>query len=199
MKKLFTILCAGLLTLGVSAQTDAGTVLLQGSTDLNFTSMSLSSYSVDGEDVELTDDYKEDSKVSKFGLGVVGGYFLMDGLAAGLLVNYSSSTEGEWTSSSMTFGPMVRYYIGESGLWGQLSYGMGSSKEEYDGDSSDGPKTSTLAFGAGYAIYLADNISFNPSLAYTMLTMTEESGDIEEKATMGGIVFSAGLTLHLGN
>jgi hypothetical protein len=195
MKKLFTILCATILFLGVSAQTEAGTMLLEGGSDLNFTSLNISSISVDGEDVELPDDL---DGTSELGLNVAGAYFLMDGLAAGLVIDYSSSSSGDYSSSSMTIGPMVRYYIGESGLWGQASYGMGSSTEKYDGDSEDGPSISLLAFGAGYALYLSDNISLNPSLGYVMATATQDDG-VEVKTKMGGIVFSTGLTLHLGN
>ena len=195
MKKLFTILCATILFLGVSAQTEAGTMLLEGGSDLNFTSLNISSISVDGEDVELSDDL---DGTSELGLNVAGAYFLMDGLAAGLVIDYSSSSSGDYSSSSMTIGPMVRYYIGESGLWGQASYGMGSSTEKYDGDSEDGPSISLLAFGAGYALYLSDNISLNPSLGYVMATATQDDG-VEVKTKMGGIVFSTGLTLHLGN
>ena len=195
MKKLFTILCATILFLGVSAQTEAGTMLLEGGSDLNFTSLNISSISVDGEDVELPDDL---DATSELGLNVAGAYFLMDGLAAGIVIDYSSSSSGDYSSSSMTIGPMVRYYIGESGLWGQASYGVGSSTEKYDGDSEDGPSISLLAFGAGYALYLSDNISLNPSLGYVMATATQDDG-VEVKTKMGGIVFSTGLTLHLGN
>ena len=50
-------------------------------------------------------------------------------LAAGLLLDYSSTSQGDASSSSMLVGPVVRYYMGESGIWGQLSYGIGSSKK----------------------------------------------------------------------
>ena len=196
MKKLFTILCAAILSLGVSAQTEAGTMLIEGGSDLNFTSLSVSSISVDGD--EMDDDFLPEDATSELGLSVTGAYFLMDGLAAGLLIDYSSSTTGDYSSTSMTFGPMVRYYIGESGLWGQASYGMGSSSEKDEDDTYDGPKISMLAFGAGYAVYLSDNISLNPSLGYVMATATQDDG-VEVKTKMGGIVFSTGLTLHLGN
>ena len=41
MKKLFTILSAVMLTFSLSAQTDAGTFLLSGSTGLDFASQSV--------------------------------------------------------------------------------------------------------------------------------------------------------------
>ena len=133
MKKIFTILCSAMLTLSLSAQNEAGTILLSGASDLNFTSLSVSSIDVDGTDVDPKDAGMDDA-TNEFGLSVTGGYFLMDGLAAGLIIDYSSSSQGDFSSSSMTIGPMVRYYIGESGINTTLAYGIGSSSE----DDSDG-------------------------------------------------------------
>jgi hypothetical protein len=207
MKKLFTILCAVLITFGLSAQTDQGTFLLEGGSDLNFSSISLSGASFDGEDAD--DDEMEmlygedwDEATSTFGLSLTGGYFIIDGLVAGLIIDYNSSSQGDYKNSSMTIGPVVRYYIGESGVWGQLSYGMGSSKWDDGDDDGDGPKVSSLGIGVGYAVWLSDNIALNPTLAYYMQTHTTEdflgSGD-DYKEKYGGIVFGAGISVHLGN
>ncbi len=194
MKKLIIIMCAALLTLSLSAQTEQGTIILEGGSALNWTSQSLSDMTVDGTAV----DPLPDVSTSQMGFSATAGYFVMDGLAVGLLLDYSSTTTkvedmDDDKSSSMTFGPIARYYIGETGGWGQLSYGMGS---EDDGDSdTDDPKTSVIAIGVGYSIYLADNISFSPSLGYAMAT--SEIGDTEIKTS--GLVFSAGIAIHLGN
>ena len=194
MKKIFTILCAAMLTFSLSAQNEKGTILLSGASDLNFSSVSVSSIDFDGTDVSPEDAGMEDA-MTQFGLSVTGGYFLIDGLAAGLIIDYSSSSEGKSSSSSMTVGPMVRYYIGESGINTTLSYALGSSTEEYDGDSEDGPSVSVLGLGVGYQAMLSDNISINPSLGYNMVT--SEIEDVTIKA--GGISFSVGIALHLGN
>jgi len=85
MEKIFTILCAGILTLGLSAQTESGTTMFEGNSNLNFTSTSISSVEVDGTSLDIDDDGS-----SQFGLNVVGGYFFMDGLAGGLILDYSS-------------------------------------------------------------------------------------------------------------
>ena len=200
MKKLFTILCAVLVTFGLAAQTEQGSILLEGSSDLNFSSIKVSSISFDGE--EADDDALPEDPTSTMGLDVTGGYFVIDGLAAGLILSYNSTSTGDAKSSSMTVGPIVRYYIGESGMWAQLSYGMGSSKGNSGGEDEDdweGPKISSLGIGVGYAVALSDNVSLNPSLGYRMNTATTESegGDYVEKS--GGIVFSAGIAVHLGN
>ena len=140
-----------------------------------------------------------DDGSSQFGLNVVGGYFFMDGLAGGLILDYSSSSAGDASSSSMTIGPIVRYYLGESGMWGQLSYGIGSSSEDDGTDSYDGPSISALGFGVGYAVWLSDNVAFNPPLGYSMVTATMDLGSVDMVAKSGGLVFKAGISVHLGN
>ncbi|MDB4126663.1 porin family protein [Flavobacteriales bacterium] len=189
MKKLFTILCAAILSLGVSAQTESGTILIEGGSNFSYSSVKVNSASFDGEDLDIEDQ----DATNSMKLNLIGGYFMMDGLAAGLLFDYSSvSVDGEG-SSTMLIGPIVRYYIGESGMWGQLSYGLGSSN---DGDSdTDEPTSSRLGIGVGYAAMLSDNISLSPSIGYAMIT--EKMDDFEVKS--GGIVFKVGIAVHLGN
>ena len=198
MKKIFTILCSAMLTLSLSAQNEAGTILLSGASDLNFTSLSVSSIDVDGTDVDPK-DLEMDDATNEFGLSVTCGYFLMDGLAAGLIIDYSSSSTGDMSSTSMTIGPMVRYYIGESGINTTLAYGIGSSSEDDGTDSYDGPSISALGFGVGYAVWLSDNVAFNPPLGYSMVTATMDLGSVDMVAKSGGLVFKAGISVHLGN
>jgi len=191
MKKLITILCAVLITICLSAQTEQGTILIEGGSNLNYSSLKVNSIEIDGEAMDLDDV----EATNTLGFKVTGGYFVMDGLAVGLLLDYSSESEGDYSSSSMTIGPIARYYIGESGMWAQLSYGIGSSSDKYDGESEDGPSIGALGIGVGYAIMLSDNVSLSPSLGYTMITAKQE--DVTVKA--GGIVFGAGIAVHLGN
>ena len=122
-----------------------------------------------------------------------GGYFVMDGLALGLVIDYSSSkTEIEGAddqeTSLMTYGFMARYYIGESGLWGQGSYAMGT--QDNGGDDTN---ISGITLSVGYAWYLSDNISINPTIGYNM--MNSEANDVEMK--MGGLAGSIGIAIHL--
>ena len=193
MKRIITILCAGMLTIGLSAQTESGTILLEGGSNMSYTSMKLNKVTFDGEDV--TPD--EIDATNKMSVNLGGGYFMMDGLAAGLLFDYSSSSTGDVSSNTMLVGPMVRYYIGESGMWGQLSYGIGSSSD--GNDDTDEPTSSALGFGAGYAVMLSDNVSLSPSLGYSMVTATQEEGDVDVVMKAGGLVFSVGISVYLGN
>ena len=201
MKKLITILLVSFLAINTTfAQTEQGTILLEGSSNLNFSSLKVNSISLDGD--ELDDDLLPEDGTNTLGFKVTGGYFMMDGLAVGLLLDYSSSSTGDAKSNSLTIGPIVRYHIGESGMWAQLSYGMGSGKSNGGGedeDDVDSPKTSALGIGVGYAIMLSDNVSLSPSLGYAMNKSTVEVGDVDLVIKSGGIVFSCGIAVYLGN
>jgi hypothetical protein len=223
MKKLFTILCATLLSVGVFAQaaTEAGTFLLSGTTGFDFGSLS-----VTGTDPSDAWDDDNSQKSSIMELDLMGGYFVMDGLAVGLAVNYKSeSTTEEYettgfssldkeTESTMVIAPTLRYYFGETGVWLQTAYGFGSMSSEYESESTGSPTVtveasnpmSILTIGAGYAISLADNISLNPSVGYAMSSVTIEdgymntNGNLEDlKIKMSGMLFKIGVSLHLGN
>ena len=215
MKKLFTILCAGLFTMGISAQTDQGVFMLGGSTGLNYTGLTLNDYEPGG----LDDDTESGSA---FELEVLGGYFFTDGLMGGLAVSYKSEgnkTEysaangggtDEFTQSTMMIAPTLRYYIAESGVWAQVQYGFGSTTDEYKSGSttnSQEGKLSNIAIGAGYAIYLGDVVSLNPEIKYNMTTQTIEDGDydlntgnvVDAVYKLGGISFVLGIAIHLEN
>ena len=198
-----------LLSLGLMAQ-DQGSVLLSGSTGLNFTSLSANDY--DPKDYEI-----DENSSSTLDLDVTFGYFVMDGLAVGLSISTESSTtkleddsfESEFKESSTTIAPMARYYIAETGLYSQLSYGFGSSKTESDenGTKSDSEsKLSILGIGLGYNIFISDDIALSPSLTYAMSKTTVEDGALDDNfdevdlvVKSGGINFGLGVTVFLGN
>ena len=198
MKKLFTILCATLLSVGVFAQaeTEAGTVLLSGATGLDFATQG-----VTGSDpTEYWDPagqpagYDHSGKASNMELKLLGAFFVTDGLAIGLSFNYKSESTTNAnsysgysysiknTDNTMMIAPTVRYYFGESGVWLQTAYGFGSISNSETEEETGQPTTiddvsrpmSSLQFGAGYAISLSDNISLNPSVGYAMSSVTIE-------------------------
>jgi len=213
MKKLITILCAVLITIGLSAQTDQGVFLLGGSTGLNYIGLTLNDYEPGG----LDDDTESGSE---FQLEILGGYFLTDGLMGGLAISYQSEgSKIEWSAangggtyeeidSRMLIYPTIRYYIAESGVWLQAQYGFGTMKYEEKGGSTtvtQEGKLSIIGIGAGYAIYLGDVVSLNPAITYNMVTQTIEDGDfdlntgntVDAVSKLGGIAFSLGLAVHL--
>ena len=221
MKKLFTILSAILLSVGVFAQaeTEAGTFLLSGATGLDFASQG-----VTGSDPsEVWDDpnapagYDHSQKASNMELKLMGGYFVADGLAVGLSVLYKSESETEEqsysgysdsdkeTKSTMMIAPTVRYYFGESAVWLQTSYGFGSMSEKDTEEETGQPNVTTeysnsmssLQFGAGYAISLSDNISLNPSVGYAMTSVTIEDGYYDSVDAVTGLPIYQDLKLNM--
>ena len=187
MKKLITIVFAIILVSSLSAQTEQGKFLIGASSNLNFTSLSLT----DLDGVDESDLPEMTSSASEFSFD--GGYFVIDNLALGLYISSESSKlelEGESDSESSltTYGVMARYYFGESGLFGEASYGIGTQD-----DGGDDIDISGLSIGVGYALFLTDNISVNPSLDYG--SIKSESGDVEMK--MGGLGAFIGISLHL--
>ena len=216
MKKLFTIMFAVLVSLSIKSQvtTDQGTFLLGMGTDaLSFTSISIND--MDGGTV----DYDMDKNTrSEYKVNTKVGYFVSDGLAIGLgiflggatTIQEQDSYDYQRDSTGYAISPFVRYHFGESGVYGEVAYSIGSSslKAESDGfDYESEPiKVSGLVIGAGYAIYVNDMISINPALSYSLLTTVIDDSaydqntggydDLEIK--MSGIGFTLGVNLYLG-
>ena len=135
MKKLIAILCAGFLTIGLSAQTDQGNMYLGvsgGSAGSGITFMSTS--------YEYMDDSQTDMN-----LMLNGGYFATDNLCVMALLGISSYKSGDFEGGQTMFGIGAKYYI--NGLFPFASYG--SSKQRNADESM-----SVISFGAGYALML---------------------------------------------
>ena len=217
MKKLFTVIFFYLVSLSINAQvtTDQGTILLGLGTDaLSFTSVSVND--MDGGTV----DYDLDKNtLSEYKLNTKLGYFISDGLALGLGLSLGGSTrvqeqdsyDYQRDSSGYTISPFIRYHFGESGVYGEVAYSIGSSswKAESDGyDYESEPiKVSGLIIGVGYAIYVNDMISISPSISYSLLTSVIDDaaydantgGYDDLEIQMGGIGFALGVNLYLDN
>ena len=146
MKKLFTILCAGILTLGVSAQTEAGNMIIGTSSNLTYTSTSVA----DCDDCDATNN---------MALSLSYGYFVIDNLALSAGLNLTSMSVGDASTSTTTIGLNGRYYM--SGMFAQAGWATTMIK---DVDNA----MSTISLGAGYAHMLSDNISLEPMLMYLM-------------------------------
>ena len=233
MKKLITILCVGFLTLSLSAQTDQGTFLIGLNTGLGYSTTSITD--IDGLGGSWSDAYdKSSTSTLNFNLtdfsalleSVKLGYFVSDNFAIGLgLIYRSDGTNDDYhsdlngagyddekaTTTTFVIEPGVRYYMemGEGFLFGQLSYGMGSTTYKVELSEQDDPddsvmKASGLGLGIGYSILVNNKISIEPLLGYSLLTQTEVDGgysstgsveDLVEKSNT--ISFAIGLTMLL--
>lgn len=163
MKKLlFTTALVALVGVA-SAQTDQGSFVFGADSNLSFVSSS-----IDGQD----------DNVNEFSLDVVAGYFLMDNLAAGLLVGFENASQGDYSESATIVGPWARYYVGGTFFLG-AAYGAVSSTVD-DGESEFDVSGGLLSFEAGYPIFLGDNAAIEPSLNYTTF-----SGDFDGQSSFG--------------
>ncbi|MEE2931531.1 MAG: hypothetical protein VX370_03295 [Bacteroidota bacterium] len=216
MKRIFTILCAVLVSFGLSAQTDAGSILITGNSTLSYDSYSNNSYdetlTIGGVSQSNSGDY-EDNSSNTMAFNLYGGYFVMDGLAAGLAIQYSSQKDeykgvdpatGNVTtltdeSSSMTFGPVVRYYVMETGAWAQLGYLFGSTDD--GDDDTEEPSRSQIHIAGGYSIMLSDNVSLAPNISYDMITdkleYSETGISYEGKIKSSNFGFGVGIEIYL--
>jgi outer membrane protein W len=153
MKKLFTILCAGVLSLGVSAQTEAGNMIIGTSSNLTYTSTS----AADCDDCDA---------LNNMALSLSYGYFVIDNLALSAGVNFTSMSAGDFSYSTTTIGVNGRYYM--SGMFAQAGWATTSMTDMDDA-------MSTITLGAGYAHMLSDNISLEPMLMYGMNSVGGEA------------------------
>lgn len=210
MKKILLFVTAAFFGGTILAQ-EQGSMFLSGNTGLDFDGLNVSDIDLDPCD-DCT-DWDGTAKYNTFDFNLSGAYFIMDGLAVGL--GFSMDQDKETTNSgadnedddvdtetTTMYGPVVRYYIGETGVFTRLTYMMGSFKDEHehDGDShTDEISMSQLGIGAGYAISLSDNVALNPIVTYHMdnWKIDGEDGDPDTSIKASGLRFNIGLTITM--
>ena len=216
MKKLLTFTFATFMFLNINAQMrpSQGVLFLGVGAD-PFSIISQSVNDMDGGTV----DYDVDKNTTtQFNLNTEIGYFVSDGFAIGLGLDLESSTriyeQGSYDyqldSTKYTIAPFIRYHFGESGVYAEVAYQLGSRSGKEDNDGTDYEldpiKTNGFAVGAGYAININDMLSINPSIYYSSLTTVLE--DAAYDSNTGGyddldikysnIGFMLGVNLYLG-
>ena len=221
MKKSLLFILSAMFSLYTIAQveTEQGTFLLEMGSN-GFKSQSVSSMEGIGN-AEFKDTYDKLVQ-NEFNLSFGGGYFIIDGLAIGLGLEYRSNTsitdysteyeslgatDYDYSENELIIMPGIRYYFGETGLWSSLSYGIATiSMDDSDGsyDDDEFPKRSAMAIGAGYAISLNDYVSLNPTLTYSLTTQTTKDGGfnsngetVDEVVKSGTFALGVSLIVHL--
>jgi len=177
MKKIFTILCAGILTLGLSAQTESGNMLVGVNSNLSYTSETSTVTTVTTTTdattgLPVVSVSEEDVTEGTMNLQLEYGYFFMDNLAGMVNFGYAKAGEDDATTS---YSIGARYYMGS--IYAGTMYG------------SAGEKLSHINIHAGYLHMLTDNISLQPSLGYTMNSYDGESAG-------SGIALNVGFGLY---
>jgi hypothetical protein len=173
MKKLFLIALLAVFTFNVNAQddssggqTDQGSWLIEANTGnamLGSTAFMFTSF--DGE--------------SMYNLGLDGGYFIKDDLAIKAGLGYGGGSDN--VSSVFSYRLGAKYYA--TGVIPITVDLTGASIE----DADENPMW--LGLGAGYAWFVADNVSIEPGLRYN-LSLNEDFTD------EGVLQFNIGFALH---
>lgn len=165
MKKLLlTAFVAFVGIVSANAQIEQGTILVGASSNVGFTSVS-----PDGGD-----------SYSQFDLNARAGYFFIENVVGGLILDYNKVDEFSQTG----FGLFGRYYIN-----GAIILGANFTTNKRDFGSSGDASYTGLGLEGGYAAFITDAIAIEPTLNLNLY-----SGDIDE--TQFG--FRVGFSLYLG-
>ena len=221
MKKLCTILTVVALTTTISfsqVEVEQGSFLLEiGNNSFHAQSVN----SIDGMGSQDFGDIYDKYNINEFNLGLGAGYFVIDGLAIGLGLQYASSStvveyadedifgdDYESSENELIISPLVRYYFGESGVWTSFDYAIATiSMDDSDGsyDDDEFPKRSAMNLKVGYAISLNDYVSLNPMIGYNLTTQTtkdagydQDGNDADHVVKSGALGIGVSLTVHLG-
>ena len=151
----------------VSAQTEKGTAIISGSTNLTFSSLT--------PKMEDGNNSMEGNKVSNFEFTPGAGIFIANNLALGVQVSINSATERlnreDYTESSTMFLPFALLYFGNGDIkpFVQAALGMGTQKLKYDNEK-ERANVFGYELGGGLAVFLNQYVSLDFSLNYASAT-----------------------------
>ncbi len=117
----------------------------------------------------ISSDHRSDFGDSKVGFNLTGGYFLSDNLMLGS--NVSIGLEGLliFREAAVSFGPFGRYY--HNNLFAGVGFSFASAPY-----SDTTLRAEEVSVEIGYALFINDNISLEPTLSYaTGSTLTNSS------------------------
>jgi hypothetical protein len=196
MKKTLVTLFVVLGSISAFAQFEQGTMLVGGDFGLEFTT----------EKSKYDNQTNTEGKGSSFALEPQFGYFVIDNLAVGgeLGLTLSSwkpeGSDGKFTSTTLTLAPFVRYYF-EPGVFveGKYAFGTSKSKDDFGGDvDEDKYSVGGWSLGAGYAIFLNDNVAIEPMIGYGATTFKNKtSGEPAVKNINSGLFVRVGFQIYL--
>lgn len=200
MKKLF--LTFALCAFGiVNAQTEKGSWVVGGSTTIGFNSV--------GTKIKADGESYDGPKVSTFNFTPSVGYFVMDKLAIGLDLGYTSITskytddyyreEEKVTNSVFSILPTATYYF-NSGTkvlpYLGAGIGYGSNKEKYDNVSYTVDGLMWKAKG-GIAYLITDKVAVDLGVSFNQFSNKEEEAGYDYKTVINTFGVGAGLSIFL--
>jgi opacity protein-like surface antigen len=194
MKKITILVIALASSFGAFAQYNQGRMLVGGSFELS----TRTEKTRDGSQTTT------DGTQTTFNLSPRFGYFIIDNLAIGAgvglgLTKWNSKTsDNDYNTSSISFQPFARYYLPVN-VFFHGEFGIGTSSVKSDNSNFNDYKYNSinLALGAGYALFLTDNVAVEPMLTYRFSRSKYDYDD--EKNLDSGLYISVGFQIYLGN
>ena len=156
-------------------------------------------------------DDSDPSKITSLNLLPKVGYFVIDNLAIGLDINLATTTsksggsDTKYTTSLLSAGPFVRYYIPSESVLPFLeaggSFGTVTSKSDYNGNESKN-KSSANTFwgGAGLAFPVGERVTIDLMAGYNSLTLKDkEDNPDNSRYVIGTLGIKLGAVVFLGS
>lgn len=137
---------------------------------------------------------------TSFGVSPRFGYFFIDQLAGGLNLSISGSsftpdTGTKSTTSGLNIGPFLRYYL-DNGIFFHGNYGFGRGKTEFT--STEEFTSNEWGLEIGYAYFLNDFVSIEPSIGYNSFNRDYKSV-ISDESQRGITFLKIALQIYLGD
>ncbi|HEX2396044.1 MAG TPA: outer membrane beta-barrel protein [Bacteroidales bacterium] len=201
VRNLLIIAVLSLFAVSLNAQTEAGKILVGGSSELSFGAITQKYKSDDGDGTA--------GKITQFSLAPEAGFFVIDNLAVGLSLDMSLSSSKEdgsefrETFTTLLAAPFVKYYydLGKIKPFAKAAVGLGSSTYKLsDGSDSETEKTGIFGWelGVGAAMFMNDNVALEVGIGYQSISQKDkQDNDIDLRIINGGIAFAVGIAVVL--
>lgn len=198
MKKLIFVLTIAFFGT-ITAQTEKGSVIISGQTNLGFISNSVK-YKSSGQTYD-------GPKTNTFNISPSVGYFVADNFAIGLAIDYKSTTTKlsnninpfdpndptysnvtKETVNTITFIPNASYYFSQGKTRPYLSAGIGLANTSYKYNNNT-TKSNGLAWSAngGLLVIIAQNVALDFGLGYANYSY-KNSGTTTSSGAFGAVV-----------
>ncbi|WP_010665590.1 outer membrane beta-barrel protein [Marinilabilia salmonicolor] len=196
-------------TTDYSSPTSMGKIMVSGSSELSYSSLlneqKISYYDFFGETESISEEYDE----SGFNFKSSVAYFIYDGLALGLSMNYETLKydyeDSEEKESTFMIDPGLVYYFGSTNIKPYIfvEYMFGTSKtEQKEGSSTNDFKLDMngWAMGAGIAFFLNEHLSLDLGMGYSIISAEPESDNIDPdigiEMIAKGFVLDGGISVY---
>ena len=193
MKKVSMLILAICSAVAAFGQFEKGNFLVGGSIGLDLTTSK----------VKFDGNSQTDHKDTDFSMDPMAAIFVIDNLAVGAALGFSSSTYKEdgtdykETTTEFTFEPMARYYLPQNVFFQGRGILGNATDKEVDGGTTDKDKygVSGFSLGAGYAYFLGENVAVEPLIGYESKGYKNKDTDV--RFVEGGLFIRIGFQIYL--